>query len=192
MLLGRATSPPISNGWSFEVKHDGWRAIADVRRGRTTIWSRNGYNLTERFGELSAIHNDVPPCVLDCELVVLDDDGRSRFEWIFRRNRPAATLFVFDVLRANGRNTLTWTIERRRALLRTLIPGNSGLLIRSRPFDNGVALLAECEKHRLEGIVAKRAGSLYRPGTRSDDWLKIRTAYGRELIRQRMENAHAR
>lgn len=190
MLLGRAASPPTSNEWSFEVKYDGWRAIVHVRSAGTTIWSRNGYDITDRFSELSGIHKRVAPCILDCELVVLDDDGRSRFDWIFRRDRPAATLIAFDVLRVNGRNTMVSTIERRRALLRGVIPDDSPFLIRSRSFNNGVALLAECEKHRLEGIVAKRAGSRYRPGTRSDDWLKIRTVYGRELIRQRMENAH--
>lgn len=191
MLLGRADSPPASSDWSFELKYDGWRALVDISLRETRIWSRNGHDLTRRFPELHGLHHVIAPCVLDAELVVLDGEGRPRFEWIHRTRRPPAVLVAFDVLRIGRQSIIALPLEDRRTFLKDLLPSDLPAVLRTRPFADGVALLAQCEALNLEGIVAKRAGSRYRPGMRSDDWLKIRTNYGRELIRQRMENARA-
>lgn len=177
--------------WSFELKYDGWRCIAEIHRQGARLWSRNGHDITARFPEFGDLHKLVAPCIIDCELVVLDDNGHPRFEWMHRKRRHAATLVAFDVLRANRRSVIARTLEQRRSILETLVPSDLSILLRSKPFNDGLALLAQCEALQLEGIVAKRRGSTYRPGQRTDDWLKIRTEHGQRVIQERMQNAHA-
>jgi bifunctional non-homologous end joining protein LigD len=121
---------------------------------------------------------------------VLDENGHPRFEWIHRKRRPPATLVAFDVLRADGRGVVSQPLEMRRFILEALVPYDRAPLLRSRAFRDGRALLAQCEALQLEGVVAKRLGSRYRFGHRTDDWLKIRTERGEKVIRERMENAH--
>jgi bifunctional non-homologous end joining protein LigD len=125
-----------------------------------------------------------------CELVVLDENGHPRFQWMHRARRPAATLVAFDVLRDAGCSVVSRPLELRRSILETLVPYDRALLLRSTAFNDGHALLAQCEALQLEGIVAKRLGSRYRPGRRTNDWLKIRTEHGQQVIQRRMENAH--
>lgn len=192
MLLGKAAHPPAGSAWSFELKYDGFRAIVHTTSSKTAIWSRNGYDLARRFPEFAELHNYVPACVVDAELCVLDERGHPRFDWMHRKDRPPATLIAFDVLRRERRHTVALPIEERRSILKTVIPVDLPLLLRARCFTDGGALLAQCEGLQLEGIVAKRAGSAYRPGRRTDDWLKIRTEHGNQVIRRRMENASQR
>jgi bifunctional non-homologous end joining protein LigD len=186
MLLTRAATPPSGAQWSFEVKYDGWRAIVEVRRNALRVWTRNGRDISARFAELQPLRRLLPACVLDCELVVLDDHGRPRFDWMHRKHRPDATLIAFDVLRARGRAVLGRALEERRAILSDIVPNDLPLLLRSRTFSDGDALLAACESQQLEGIVAKRLGSAYTPGARTNDWVKVRTAHGQALIQERI------
>jgi bifunctional non-homologous end joining protein LigD len=145
--------------------------IVEIKSRGVRIWSRTGYDITERFPEL---HKVAAPSILDCELVVLDDTGRPRFECVHRKARPAATLVAFDILRVGRRAIISRTIEERRAALQRLLPADTPSIMRSRVFNDGSALLAECEQRKLEGIVSKRSGSIYRPGFRaSDDWIKM-------------------
>lgn len=186
MLLTRAARPPSGREWSYELKYDGWRAIVEVRRSALRVWTRNGYDVTARFPELAPLRRLLPACILDCELVVLDDDGHPRFDWMHRKKRPDATLVAFDALRARGRSLLDRTLEERRAILGGLVPHDVPLLLRSRSFSDGAALLAACESRGLEGIVAKRLGSHYTPGARSSDWVKVRTQTGDATVRERL------
>lgn len=169
MLLSRAATPPSGEQWSFELKYDGWRAIVEVRRSALRVWTRNGRDITERYPELAQLRRLLPACVLDCELVVLDDEGHPRFDWMHRTRRPDATLVAFDTLRARGHTIVQRTLEERRAILSDLLPDDLPMMLRSKPFDDGAALLAACESRQLEGIVGKRRGSRYSPGERSSD-----------------------
>lgn len=97
-------------------------------------------------------------------------------------------LIGFDVLRVARKSVIALPLEERRGLSRDLLPTDLPAVLRSKSFDDGVTLLERCEALKIEGTVAKRSGSKYRPGVRTDNWLKIRTNYGRELIRTRMSN----
>ena len=185
MLLGRSITPPLGD-WTYEVKYDGYRVVVHTTARGTVVWSRNGYNLTPRFPEFVDLQKQIGPCVIDGELCLLDSDGRPRFEWMHRKDRRHATIVAFDVLRHVRRHTFNRPIEERRALLRQIISRDTALLLRAQSFTDGAALLSACEREQLEGIVAKRNGSTYEPGIRSDAWLKIRTAYGRAVIADRM------
>jgi bifunctional non-homologous end joining protein LigD len=111
--------------------------------------------------------------VLDGELVVLDDDGRPRFDLVQRHERPAA-FFAFDVLMVDGHDTIDLAYEDRRRLLDQLVEPGDHWAVPPQHIGDGEALLAATDAQGLEGVMAKRLGSTYRPGTRSTDWLKIK------------------
>jgi bifunctional non-homologous end joining protein LigD len=189
MLMGKADKPFSDPGWSYEVKFDGWRAIVQVSRRGVRVWTRHGRDVTVRFPELQQLRGDVAgAAILDAELVMLDVDGRPRFEWLSGRRRPA-TIVAFDVLRVGRRDVVALPLRERRDLLAAVVPADTAAVLRSRVFTDGFALLERCEDLRLEGIVAKRDDAPYRVAQRSDEWRKIRTKYGAALIRDRMRNS---
>ena len=116
---------------------------------------------------------------------MLDEQGRPRFEAI-RSGTP--TLYIFDVLRARRTALLDRPLEARLAKLEQLLPPAGAVSLRARTFDDGVALLAQCEALRLEGVVAKTRTGTYRCGVRSRDWRKHYTGYGRAVVARRMRS----
>jgi bifunctional non-homologous end joining protein LigD len=185
MLLERAFAPFNDSEWSFELKWDGWRAIADVTPTRTTIWTRHGNNVTHRFPELQALSHELGDRVLlDGEICALDERGMPQFDRIVR---DPVTFVAFDVLGYRRRTLMTKPLFERQRALERLVPQDSAHLIRSKAIHaEGVALFKQVDKLGLEGIVAKRLASAYRPGIRSFDWLKIRTEIGNATIRERL------
>jgi bifunctional non-homologous end joining protein LigD len=188
MLLGRASEPFAADAasWTYEVKWDGWRAIVAVTRTGVQIWTRTGREVTAQFPELQDVRGSIDGSVIvDCELVALDDRGHPRFERI-RTGGQQHTLVAFDILRLGRRDLIARPLEDRRAALARVMPAEAPGLLRARVFEDGFALLRECERLKIEGVVAKRAASRYMPGVRSASWCKIRTEYGRAVIAKRM------
>lgn len=165
---------PLGAGWSYEVKWDGYRAMARSERGRLRLDSRSGLELVDRFPalrELAAVTAD--GTLLDGEVVALVD-GRPSFEAVADSARHAAAqlvFVVFDVPVASGRDICAAPLSERRAVLDGLdLPACA---VRSQVFTDGAALLQVTEDQGLEGVVAKRDASPYRPGVRSPDWVKL-------------------
>lgn len=186
MAASDGPAPFNAPGWSYEIKFDGWRALALIEQGRRfALVSRNGNDLTARFPEFrtfrSCVRGDV---LLDGEIIA----GQGTMD-DFRRllARDADRFFVaFDVLAADGRSLIHEPIERRRIELRRI--SNHLRLLYGRAFDDGPALFAEAQARGFEGIVAKRTGSLYRPGERSRDWIKVKSAEATAIVRERFAN----
>lgn len=154
-------------GWWFEVKWDGYRTIAYCGRGRTDLRSRRGIDVGYRFPEVAAmrLEGDV---VLDGEVVAFDDAGTPSF---FLLGQRPANFVVFDLLFLNG-DRCSLPYEARRALLEELELPNPAVL--SQPtLGEGEALFDAVGDLGMEGVVAKKAGSLYYPGRRSPGWRKI-------------------
>ena len=184
MLATPAERLPAGDGWIFEVKWDGYRAIARLAGGGATLTSRGGNDLGERFSE---IRRALPhalrtsDCVVDGELCMLDERGRPDFG-LMQRGEGSPALYVFDLLELERQPLLDQPLERRREQLEQLmVPGNP-LIRLSAGFANGEALLAAVVEQDLEGVVAKRLGSSYRPGRRSADWLKLKTRQDGEFL----------
>lgn len=175
------------DGWRLEPKYDGWRAVLTVHQGRSTVRTRTGRDIT---GAVPELHQPPPTVcadvVLDGELVVgsgLADDF-YRLGPRLARSRgggPTVTFMAFDVLQIAGREVCSLGYDARRSILLSL--GLSHGSWQTVPhFDCDVtALLAACEEHGLEGLVAKRATGRYRPGRRSSDWRKVKTPTWRTL-----------
>ena len=176
MLAAATTAVPGGRDWLFEVKWDGYRALARVERGRATLWSRNGTDLAPRFPQVAAElpHALRADCVVDGELCALDAEGRSRFQ-LLQQQAAAVVLYLFDLLELDGEPLLERPLRERRQKLEQLLGPGSRLIRLSRAFTDGEALLEAARERELEGIIAKRAGSRYRPGRRSRDWLKLKS-----------------
>ncbi len=167
--------PMSEEGWAYEVKWDGYRTLAFVDDGRVRLQSSNQLDVTAKYPELGALAGAVAArrAVLDGELVVLDDDGRPRFELIQRHERQAA-LYVFDVLSIDDHDTIGLVYEDRRRLLGELLEAGPNWAVPAHRIGDGRALLAATAAEGLEGIMVKRLGTTYRPGTRSKEWRKVK------------------
>jgi bifunctional non-homologous end joining protein LigD len=176
MLAGTSQEVPAGDAWRFEIKWDGFRAIARVQGDDVRLWSRNGKALE---GKHHAVADALPDaltrtdCVLDGELCAFDDGGVPRFE-LFQRGEGAIAYVVFDLLELDREPIIAEPWSRRRELLTELIVPGAPIVVISQVYDDGEALLAAAARRGLEGIMAKRVKAPYRPGRRSDDWRKIK------------------
>ena len=165
------------------MKWDGYRAIVEVRGGTVRIASRRGLDASARYPELRPLADATPvdDLVVDGELVVLDGAGRPSFAAI-QQHRDPATLMIFDVLRVDGRDVtpLSWK-ERRQILERLALRGPTWQTPAVATGDADTALAAAAQL-QLEGIVAKRIDSPYRPGRRTTAWLKVKIRNRQELV----------
>jgi bifunctional non-homologous end joining protein LigD len=184
MLASLASEIPRGDDWSYEVKWDGYRALAYVRGGECRLLSRNGNDLTGRFETVAkAVAKAVrsPECVVDGEVVALDEDGRATFS-AMQKGSSSVLFVVFDVLEVDGLPLLDLTLAERRGRLEELVDRRQGLVQLSELFDDGDALLEAAEQQGWEGIVAKRLDSPYREGRRSREWLKVKTHARQEFV----------
>ncbi len=186
MLATLEKEPPRGEGWLFEVKWDGYRALAYLRQGEAKLVSRNGNDLTGRFPSVAgAVAKAVktPDCVLDGEVCALDDQGRPSFS-AMQQGKPGTPIVyeMFDVLEIEGRPLVDLPLRERRVRLERLLDRRSTTVRLSEVFEDGPALLEAAKAQGLEGIVAKRADSPYRPGKRTREWLKIKTHGRQELV----------
>jgi bifunctional non-homologous end joining protein LigD len=181
MLATLASDVPSGSGWMFEVKWDGYRAIARVAGGEATLTSRRGNDLTSRFPEVAkAIGRATksPDCVLDGEVCALDDDGRSSFS-VMQQGSGPLVFYVFDVLEVDGKPLVELPLRERRERLEQLLDRRNETVRLSEAFEDGRALYEAAKEQGLEGVIAKRADSRYQPGKRTREWLKVKT-HGRQ------------
>jgi bifunctional non-homologous end joining protein LigD len=186
MLATLAVDVPAGEGWLFEVKWDGFRAVATIRGGDVDLRSRNDKSFVERFPSVvRALEHALrtPDCVLDGEIVAVGKDGRATFSAMQQGKEGTTYLYVaFDLLEVEGASLIDRPLtERRERLAELLDPRERGVQI-SDSFDDGDTLYAAAQEQLFEGIMAKRADSRYEPGKRSRNWLKIKTQGRQELV----------
>ncbi len=186
-------------GWAFEMKWDGVRTLASVAGGQVRLLSRRGRDDTAAYADVAAALSkvEVNTTTLDGEIVVVDTGGRPNFGLLQHRinvTKPAdiqrlaaaypAQLMVFDILELNGRSLLTEPYERRRQLLEGLDLGTAASRVHIPPIFDGdlEAAMSISTELRLEGVVAKRVGSAYQPGARSNSWRKIKVKQEQEVV----------
>jgi bifunctional non-homologous end joining protein LigD len=170
--------PPFDNpDWIFEIKWDGYRAIAELKGKDTLLYSRNGLSFVKAypkvFNELSKLKFDA---VLDGEVVVFRD-GMPSFQAIqnYKSTQNLAIQFiVFDCLQLKGKDLTKMKLTERKEILKDILPENDILKYCDHVEGDGIALFEQARKINLEGIIAKRSDSKYFPGKRSKEWLKIK------------------
>jgi len=184
MLASVTERIPHGDGWTFEVKFDGYRAVAYIRGGECRLVSRNGNDLTGRFADVAkALVKAVksPNAVVDGEVTRVDESGRTSFSEL-QQGSGALVYYAFDLLELDGRPRIDEPLEQRKAELRKLLDLRVTTVAFSESFDDGDALFEAARARGLEGIVAKRAGSTYKPGRRSREWLKLKTELNDEFV----------
>ena len=184
MLAASTDTLPQGDGWVFEPKWDGYRAIVTVAGGEATFTSRNGKDLTQRFAECArkvGAGLRSANAVLDAEIAALDEEGRSRFSGL-QEGTGRLAVVVFDLLEIDGEPLVGLPLEQRRARLEELVIPGAGSVLVSPQFDDGAALLAAAKAQGLEGVVAKRLDSAYQPGRRVSEWRKQKLRDGQELV----------
>lgn len=197
-MLATAGSLPVDeDGWSYEFKWDGVRAVASVEGGRLRLTSRHGREMTATYPELRALGEALGShqVVLDGELVALDATGRPSFEALQMRlhvvdaararrlaQRNPATYLIFDLLHLDGISTVDLSYRQRRRLLEGLGLGAERWAVPASYPGPGADLLAAARASGLEGIVAKRDDSPYRPGRRSASWIKVKVFRTQEVV----------
>lgn len=186
MLLDERPIDHELPGWLYEIKYDGYRLLAEFGNGTCRLKSRNGADATKWFPELYDALSKVSggPYIVDGEVCVLDDLGRSDFDKLYARARrrrwvegsDRVTYCVFDLLTVNGSPIMNLPLVERKKHLQTLLsPALQSVLYVDHLEEHGRQLFDQAAHElNLEGIVAKRGDSVYRPGVRSRDWVKMK------------------
>jgi bifunctional non-homologous end joining protein LigD len=193
-LASLADKPFSSPEWLFEIKWDGERSLAFLRDGEVELRARSGRNITGEYPELKELAKrmNARRAILDGEIVVLDEAGRSDFLRIQERfgvSRPAATLlqktpvtyYAFDLLYCDGYDLRNAALEDRKELLHSLLDNSDRVRFSDHQIENGKELFQVAKRTGLEGIIAKRRDSAY-PGKRSTLWLKLKIVHDLDVV----------
>jgi bifunctional non-homologous end joining protein LigD len=187
-MLAESTEEAFTrDGWLFELKYDGARVVAVKRSdGTARLVARSGRDVTQAYPEIARAvrHLPVAECVIDGEVVALDERGRASFERLQPRFRSEPTArgeidiplcyYAFDALSAMGRDLRGVPLAARKEILSHFVPRLGFVRFSDHVVGAGEALLEAARAAELEGIVAKRADSRYESGRRSRSWLKIK------------------
>lgn len=183
MLATLAEKPPANDeAWIYEVKYDGYRAVAALSSRRVAMWTRNRLDLTARFPAIADALGRivVGDAVIDGEIAVLDPTGAPRFELLQQGRTDEALYFAFDLLRLDGEDLRQRPLEERRELLESVLANSPPILRLSERYDGpGDEALARAAHRGLEGLIAKRRGSTYET-RRSRNWLKLKVTNTQE------------
>ena len=177
------TLPHDDDAWAYEVKWDGYRALAHIDEGSVRLQSGSGRDVTATYPELASLADGVLAgrAILDGELVVFDDEGVPRFE-LMQRHAHQVVFHVFDVLHLDGHDTIELPYEDRRRLLAQAVEPGSNWLVPTHQVGDGAELLEATGAQGLEGVMAKRLGSTYQPGRRSPNWRKVKHRRQAEVV----------
>lgn len=186
MLATLVDKPFDEPGWIYEVKWDGYRALGFIHKNKVELKSRNDKSFNEKFYPVTkALSRWKVDAVVDGEVVVVGESGISSFSDLQNwRSEADGELYyyVFDLLWYEGKNLTGLPLSERKAVLKSVLPKDPIIRI-SDDFElSGLEFFAQAQKIGLEGIMAKKADSIYNPGERSREWLKIKANKRQEMV----------
>ncbi|HEY0750758.1 MAG TPA: non-homologous end-joining DNA ligase, partial [Chitinophagaceae bacterium] len=173
--------------WLFEIKWDGYRALANVQDGNVRLVSRNNKPFTERYTPVTEALARLPfNAVLDGEIIAVNEKGMAEFQMMQNwQSAPETPLqyYIFDIIWLNGYDVTSLPLIERKDLLEKILPeGDDVIKYSSHIMESGKAFFEAAMEQGLEGIMAKRADSRYTIGNRSADWLKIKVNQRQEVV----------
>ena len=185
-----ARKPPAGPGWIYEIKHDGFRILAERDAKGVTLHTRRGYDFADRFPLIVAAVAKLPvrSCLIDGEAIVCDANGLAVFDLLRRRwHGDEVTLCAFDLIELDGQDLRRVPIEERKvALARLLRRSSDGIAFNAHYTGEGVIVYRNACALGCEGIVSKRLGSPYRGG-RADCWIKVKNPAAPAVTREAEE-----
>src|SRR6476661_6732941 len=175
-MLATLTDKPFDDDeWIFEDKYDGFRMVAEIEGGKVTLYSRNGKIISDSYIEVAkALEGVKGDAVIDGELVALDENAL--------RHKAKLLYCAFDLMFHDGDDLREFTLLERKDRLKAILPRHNLLAFSRHRKTYGMKFFDEAERKGLEGIMAKRSDSTYMSGTRTADWLKIKTAKRQEVV----------
>lgn len=187
MLATLVDEPFDDPGWQYEVKWDGYRALAFINKGEVELLSRNNKTFNEKFYPIrDTLKGWNINAVVDGEILVLNDKGVSNFGNLQNWRSEAdgdLVYYVFDLIWYDGKNLTDLTLVERQAILKDILPTNDDSIRLSTVFNaNGKEFFDAAEKMGLEGIIAKKQDSTYSADIRSKEWLKIKVHKRQEVV----------
>ncbi|WP_121810598.1 DNA ligase D [Mucilaginibacter kameinonensis] len=172
--------------WLYEVKWDGYRAIAVIDKKGAELISRNNLPFDKYYPINKLLKEWQINAVIDGEILVLNDKGISDFGALQNWRSEAdgnLVYYVFDILWYEGKNLMGLPLKQRQAILSAILPTNNDQIRQSKSFDTGgIEFFKAAERISLEGIIAKKASSVYTSDLRSKEWLKIKVHRRQEVI----------
>lgn len=187
MLATLVDKPFEADNWLYEVKWDGYRALAFIEKGKIQLLSRNNKSFNDKYYPITQLlERWNSNAVLDGEIVVLNDKGISDFSSLQNWRSEVdgeLTFFVFDLLWYEGKSLMDMAFIERHTVLKEILPTNDDRLRLSETFDtSGTEFLKVATSLGLEGIIAKKRSSIYIPDSRSKAWLKIKATKRQEAV----------
>ncbi|PZS03047.1 MAG: DNA ligase, partial [Chloroflexi bacterium] len=186
MLATPAANPFDRAGWLFEIKWDGYRAIAEIEGKNVNLYSRSKRPFDDIYTPIvRSLHAMANEAVLDGELVVLDDNSKPRFQLLQNyatERKGTLAYYVFDVLYLDGHDLRPLPLRRRKEILRRILPAASNIRFSDHVEERGKDFYALAAQQSLEGVVAKRADSRYLSGRRTAEWVKIKTEQRQDAV----------
>jgi bifunctional non-homologous end joining protein LigD len=186
MLATLVDKPFDAENWLFEVKWDGYRAIAICNKNNVSLISRNNKSFNEKFYPITAALQQLGlHAVLDGEIIISNKEGVSSFGDLqnWRSEADGELLYyVFDLLWYDGRQLYNVPLQQRRELLKEILPESPSIQLSQSFNAPGTSFYEVAKQMNLEGIIAKKADSLYTPGVRTKEWLKIKIAKRQEVV----------
>jgi bifunctional non-homologous end joining protein LigD len=186
-MLATLTDPFDAEGWQYEIKWDGYRAVARMNGKQYELLSRNNKSFNEKFYPVyQAIKGWGIQAIVDGEIVVLGKDGKPNFGALqnWRSESDGEIIYyVFDIMWVNGYLLTSVPLTKRRELLEQYIPEGNSIIRMSETFHSTASeLLKAAHQMGLEGIMAKKTDSLYYPGARTKEWLKMKSGLRHEVV----------
>lgn len=187
-MLAKIGEAPFSDKeWIFEIKWDGYRAVADLQKGNVKLHSRNGLSFENKYlpvvEALSKLKEDM---VLDGEIVVLDEKGNPNFQWLQHYSEAPEehelVYYVFDLLSYKGKELFDTPLLERKRLLKEVLPKKGIIRYSEHVEAEGKKFFEWAKGKNLEGIMAKKGDSHYYPNKRTSEWLKIRNHNIQEAV----------
>lgn len=186
MLATLVDGPFDDPGWEYEVKWDGYRALAYLRNGEVSLQSRNRKSFNDKFYPVfQQLQEWKIDAVIDGEIVVINEKGLSDFNALQNWRSEAdgeLVYYAFDILWMNGKSLIHLPLRERKAILQSIVDENSPVQLGYSVETEGKAFFEAAQKMGLEGIMAKKSDSEYYPGIRTRDWLKIKINKRQEVI----------
>ncbi len=186
MLATLVKEPFDHPDWIFEVKWDGYRAVAEIRDEGVSLYSRNLISLNQKFFPIvESLQTFRFEAVLDGEIVVVDDQGHPDFQMLqdYQKSGSGHLLYyVFDLLHFQGHDLTNLPLLTRKELLKKILPSDPKIKFSDHVSKQGVLFFNAVKEKGLEGIIAKHSQSAYRIGRRSRQWLKVKTLLTQEGV----------
>lgn len=172
--------------WIFEIKWDGYRAVAEINREGVRLYSRNGLSFVNLYPKVAAALKKIKgEAILDGEIIALNENGKPDFQKLqqYHDHRNLTMIYyVFDCLSYKGKSLMHLPLTERKKVAQSLIPADSIIRYSDHITGSGIEFFEKAVAMDLEGIIAKKAGSIYTPGKRSPYWLKIKNHNTQEAV----------